>query len=137
MSTGHRFVQDQLRSEANGDHVAAVVSEDVTSTLTSASQIPASARFITATSSNANYAITLPRPVTGHQIWIQLNGGTNCELRTPAASGNTINNVDSDGTNEAVLTATSLYTCIATSSTSWIVRGHSNQGADEGTMTPN
>jgi len=124
-----------MRSEANGDHVAAVTAEAAGS-LTSASQIPASARFVTVSSSNANYIVTLPNPIQGHEIWIQTDASTACELRTPAASGNTINNVDSDGTNEAALVATNTYHCIATSTTGWLVVSFTNLAADVGALIP-
>lgn len=42
----------------------------------------------------------------GHTIKIACNAGSNFELRTPAASGEKINNVDSDGTQEYLCTDT-------------------------------
>ncbi len=135
--SGHNLAVDMLRSESTGEFSASVTAEDVTGTLTSASQIPAEAQFVTATSANADYAIVLPAPIAGHQIWIQLNGSTACELRTPAASGNTINNLNSDGTKEAALVATNLYHCIATSSTGWVLRSFTKLGADEAAIVPN
>jgi hypothetical protein len=44
----------------------------------------------------------------GHQITI-IAGAANSELRTPAASAEEINSEDSDGTNEALLTATNIH----------------------------
>ena len=44
----------------------------------------------------------------GHQITI-LAGVANSELRTPATSGEKINGQDSDGTKEALLTATDVH----------------------------
>lgn len=62
-----------------------------------------------AVTNDANDWIVLPSlanvPV-GHQIIIACNAGTNFELRTPASSGEKINTVDSDGTQE--------YLCVDT-----------------------
>lgn len=44
----------------------------------------------------------------GHQITI-IAGAANSELRTPAGSGEEINSEDSDGTKEALLTATNIH----------------------------
>lgn len=44
----------------------------------------------------------------GHQIVI-IAGAANSELRTPASSNEKINNEDSDGTKEALLTATNIH----------------------------
>lgn len=58
---------------------------------------------------DANDFIVLPSlalvPV-GHTIVIACNAGSNFELRTPAASNQKINNVDSDGTQEYLCTDT-------------------------------
>jgi hypothetical protein len=44
----------------------------------------------------------------GHTITI-IAGAANSELRTPASSGEEINSEDSDGTKEALLTATNIH----------------------------
>jgi hypothetical protein len=131
--SGHRLAHDQLMSESAGSHAESVTatSDGLTTGL-----IPATARFVTASSSDANHIITLPTPVTGHQLWIQADASTNCELRTPADSGNTINNVDSDGTNECLVTAANSLHCLATSSTSWIVMRWTNVAEAATRITP-
>ena len=62
-----------------------------------------------AVTNDANDFIVLPDladvPV-GHEFRIACNAGTNFELRTPASSGEKINNVDSDGTQEYLCTDT-------------------------------
>ena len=53
-----------------------------------------------------------------------------------AASNVTINNVDSDGTFELALLASSTYTFECTSSSTWVVRGFDNVGADLSALVP-
>ena len=92
--------------------------------------------FVVATSAGANNIITLPAGTVGQVVNIYV-GANGCELRTPGASGATINNVDSDGTNELALGATTSYilSCVATDT--WIARGFTNLGADQAALVPN
>ncbi|MCK5432916.1 MAG: hypothetical protein KAJ03_09240 [Gammaproteobacteria bacterium] len=92
--------------------------------------------FVVATSAGANNIITLPAGTVGQVVNIYV-GANGCELRTPSASGATINNVDSDGTNELALGATTSYilSCVATDT--WIARGFTNLGADQAALVPN
>jgi len=66
---------------------------------------------VQAVTNDANDWIVLPAvadvPV-GHTIRIACNAGGNFELRTPDASGEKINNVDSDGTQEYLCTDTDI-----------------------------
>lgn len=58
---------------------------------------------------DANDFVVLPslsRVCNGHTITICCNAGANFELRTPASSGEKINNVDADGTQEYLCTDT-------------------------------
>lgn len=72
----------------------------------------------------------------GHQITI-LAGAANSELRTPASSNEKINNVDSDGTQEALLTATNVYTVTKLNNTSgWMLEGRTAIGAYETAIIP-
>ena len=134
--SGHNLAVDMLRSESTGEFSASITTEDPTGTLTSASQIPAEARFATITSGNANYVAVLPDPIAGHQCWLTV-GSNGFELRTPANSGNTINTVDSDGTNELAVAANNVVMCLATSSTGWFVDSYTAAGADVDGNTPN
>lgn len=92
--------------------------------------IAAGVEFVTVTSASANNIATLPSAtaaLVGTVIkgWVGANG---CELRTPAASTATINGVDSDGTNEAAIPATTLFelTCVAEGT--WVLRAWSELG---------
>jgi hypothetical protein len=84
---------------------------------------------------SANNIITLPTPVVGMLIRVYTDG-TGCECRTVAASGQTINNVDSDGTNELALAASSSFTFECVGASAWIVRGFDNVGADLAALVP-
>ena len=74
----------------------------------------------------------------GHTITI-CAGAANSELRTPATSGETINNVDADGSAEALLTAGNTYTVIKktnASASNWILVGFTNLGAVQTAIIP-
>lgn len=91
--------------------------------------IPSGTRYVTAASGgNANNIITLPAAVVGNIITVYV-GADGCEVRTPSGSNVTINNVDSDGTNEAALPATTLATFTCTTTTSWILEAVDELGA--------
>ena len=84
--------------------------------------------MVIVTCDDANKIVTLPAAVVGHVIRLYV-GANGCEVRTPASSNNTINNVDSDGTNEAAIPATTLctFTCIAANA--WILEAVDELGA--------
>ena len=66
---------------------------------------------------------------SGHQITI-IAGVANSELRTPASSAEEINSEDCDGTKEALLTATNIYTVTKIDSTiGWMLEGRTAIGA--------
>lgn len=71
----------------------------------------------------------------GHQICI-VGGAANSELRTPASSGSTINGVDSDGTQEYLITATQIVIVTKTLSTGWIAQQITALGADTTAVVP-
>lgn len=89
-----------------------------------ASRIPLNAAFVTvsAVTTDANDWAVLPTGVTpGHTItgWSVAAH----ELRTEASSNIKINNVDSDGTQEAAIPATTLWQAVYINSTiGWILR---------------
>src|SRR3990172_6780340 len=65
-------------------------------------QDPVFSKVVTVTSGGATEYLTLPKAVAeliGRIIYI-VNGATGYELVTPDASGDTINAVDADGTNQ-------------------------------------
>jgi hypothetical protein len=66
-----------------------------------------------------------------------LAGAANSELRTPASSNEKINNVDSDGTQEALLTAANVYTVTKLSNTAgWMLEGRTAIGAYQTAIIP-
>lgn len=72
----------------------------------------------------------------GHQITI-IAGAANSELRTPASSGEEINSEDCDGTKEALLTATNIYTVTKIDNTiGWQLVGHTAIGAFQTAVIP-
>lgn len=72
----------------------------------------------------------------GHEITI-IAGAANCELRTPAASAEEINSVDCDGTQEALLTATNIYTVTKIDSTiGWMLKSFTAVGTVVASITP-
>lgn len=82
--------------------------------------------FVTVTSDSATKFVTLPAIVAGTvgqtiDIYVGANG---YELVTPDASGNTINTVDSDGTNQLDVAANSLVHLIQVSATGWFAYNH-------------
>ena len=95
--------------------------------------------FVEVTSANANHIVTLPEATEatrGREIWIWVLPSTNCELRTPDASGQTINNVDSDGTQEALLTHSQLYICRQHLATGWLLQAFTALGAVATAIVP-
>lgn len=84
--------------------------------------IPAGSTFVSATSAAATDALTLPAisaDTIGQQIDIYV-GANGYELLTPAASNNTINTVDSDGTNQLDVAASTLLRCVQVTATGWM-----------------
>jgi len=73
---------------------------------------------------------------SGHTITI-IAGAANSELRTPAASNEKINNEDCDGTKEALLTATNIYTVTKIDNTiGWMLEGRTAIGAFQTAIVP-
>lgn len=72
----------------------------------------------------------------GHTITI-IAGAANSELRTPAASAEEINSEDCDGTKEALLTATNIYTVTKIDNTiGWMLEGRTAIGAFQTAIVP-
>lgn len=100
--------------------------------------IPADTSVAVVTSAGANNIVTLPAATaanTGAVICV-IVGANGCEMRTPAASGEKINNVDSDGTNELALPANTHYLCRVIGAGAWTVRGFTILGADAAALVP-
>jgi hypothetical protein len=73
---------------------------------------------------------------SGHTITI-IAGAANSELRTPASSAEEINSEDCDGTKEALLTATEIYTVTKIDNTiGWMLEGRTAIGAYQTAVVP-
>jgi hypothetical protein len=73
---------------------------------------------------------------SGHTITI-IAGAANSELRTPSGSTELINANDADGTKEALLTATNIYTVTKIDNTlGWMLEGRTAIGAYESAIVP-
>jgi hypothetical protein len=72
----------------------------------------------------------------GHTITI-IAGAANSELRTPSGSAEEINSEDCDGTKEALLTATEIYTVTKIDNTiGWMMEGRTAIGAYQTAVIP-
>lgn len=73
---------------------------------------------------------------SGHTITI-IAGAANSELRTPSGSAEEINSEDCDGTKEALLTATNIYTVTKIDNTiGWMLEGRTAIGAFQTAVIP-
>jgi hypothetical protein len=104
--------------------------------------IPANAKsaVVTGYVNDTDDYIVLP-PVAsceiGHTITIIASAGTNFELRTPASSEEEINSENCDGTKEALLTDTNIYTVTKINSTvGWMLEGRTAIGAYQTAIIP-
>lgn len=78
--------------------------------------------FVTVTSAGAAKAVTLPAAATGtigQEIFLTV-AANGYELLTPASGNNTINQVDSDGTNQLDVAANTTLRCTQISATGWL-----------------
>ena len=89
---------------------------------------------------DANDWITLPSladVANGHEIIILASAASNFELRTPTSSNEKINNVDSDGTNEYLVTDTDIVRVIKVNNTvGWIAQSLTVLGAVRTAVIP-
>lgn len=93
-----------------------------------------------AVTNDANDWIVLPAladvPV-GHTIAIACNAGGNFEMRTPATSGEKINTVDCDGTQEYLCTDTELiYVTKVSATDGWVASARTALGAVATAVVP-
>lgn len=78
--------------------------------------------FVTVTSAGATNAVTLPAASAanlGCEIYLTV-GANGYELLTPASGNNTINQVDSDGTNQLDVAANTTLRCTQITATGWL-----------------
>lgn len=97
--------------------------------------IPDGASFVTVTSSAAAKVVVLPTGVIGNVIRITVPA-TGAELQTLAASNDTINGVDCDGTNEMAMAAGSVYELVCVADSKWIAYAWGSDGAAQATIVP-
>lgn len=94
---------------------------------------------VTAVTTDANDWITLPDianvPI-GHTLTIFANAGSNFELRTPASSNTKINDVDSDGTQEYLVTDTHEVRVVKRTTTGWTAQSITKLGAVATAVVP-
>ena len=112
-----------------------------TATQTLANSIPSGAKSVrlAANVTDVNDFTVLPSLASvqnGHTITI-IAGAANSELRTPASSAEEINSEDCDGTKEALLTATNIYTVTKIDNTiGWMLEGRTAIGAYQTAIVP-
>jgi len=95
--------------------------------------------MVEVTSANADHIITLPLAsalTRGKPILIYVAPSTNCELRTPDGSNQTINGVDSDGTAEALLAHSHTYRLTQHLANGWLMEKLTNLGATATAVVP-
>lgn len=98
------------------------ISVTATADGTGTGAITAGANFVSVTSAAATNQVGLPAisaSTIGQSIDLYV-GSNGYELITPASSNNTINTVDSDGTNQLDVAANTLLRCVQVSATGWM-----------------
>ena len=103
-------VTENVTTAANGVFTGAVA------------QDPVFCKVVTVTSAAATEYLTLPKATAGLigrviYLTVVANG---YELVTPSASGDTINQTDSDGTNQVDVAANTTVRCTQISATGWL-----------------
>lgn len=113
-----------------------------TDSTSTGNSIPPSAKVavVGTVANDADDWITLPslaNTPNGHEILILCNAGTNFELRTPSASNEKINNVDSDGTQEYLCTDTDIVRVVKVDNTAgWVAQSLTKLGAVRTAVVP-
>lgn len=97
--------------------------------------IPANASFVSVTSSAATKAVSLPAAVAGKVIRI-LCLANGCEVVSVVAADK-LNTVVIGATNEAPLTAATMYTLVYDGVDNWVCTGVDADGAVEAPIVPN
>lgn len=103
-------VVENIATVANADYTAQIAQEAV------------AFKVVTVVSGGATEYVTLPKAKAeyiGRVIYITVED-SGYELVTPASSGDTINQVDGDGTNQLDVAADTTVRCTQVSATGWI-----------------
>lgn len=104
--------------------------------------IPPTAKsvYVSSVETNADDWITLPSLAdvpNGHEIIILAQAASNFELRTPASSNEKINDVDSDGSQEYLVTDTDVVLVRKVDNTAgWVAQSITNLGAVRTAVVP-
>jgi hypothetical protein len=104
--------------------------------------IPPTAKsvYVGSVETDANDWITLPAladVANGHEIVIIAKAGANFELRTPTSSNEKINDVDSDGTQEYLVTDTDIVIVRKVDNTAgWVAQSITKLGAVRTAVIP-
>jgi len=103
-------ITEAITTAANGVFTAQISQDDVFN------------KVVTITSGGATQYAVLPKAVAGliGRIIYLTVGANGYELVTPDASGDTINAVDSDGTNQLDVAASTTVRCTQISATGWL-----------------
>lgn len=123
--------------KARNDNTGATTSSESTG-----NSIPPTAKVahVGSVETNADDWVTLPSLAhvpNGHEIIILASAGSNFEMRTPTSSNEKINNVDSDGTNEYLVTDTDIVRVIKVNNTAgWVAQSLTNLGAVRTAVIP-
>lgn len=85
-------------------------------------QDPCFNKVVNVTSGGATEYLTLPKAVAGliGRVIYLVVGSNGYELVTPSGSGDTINQVDGDGTNQLDVAANTTVRCTQISATGWL-----------------
>jgi hypothetical protein len=108
-------------SEVTYAEKSSIATATATDDGTTTGAITSGSTFVTVTSAGATKQIALPA-ITSASIGQSIDlyvGANGYELITPASSNNTINTVDSDGTNQLDVAANTLLRCVQVSATGW------------------
>lgn len=103
-------IVEAITSAANGTYTAAI------------SQDACLHKVVSVTSGGATEYVVLPKcsaELIGRVIYLTV-GANGYELVTPSASGDTINQVDADGTNQLDVAANTTVRCTQISATGWL-----------------
>ena len=102
------------------------------------STVGADVCFVEVTAANAGVDdwIVLPSAIQGKKVTVNASVGANFEIRTPASSNETINNVDSDGSNEYLATDTDTIIFTCPEDGVWIGVSYTNLGAVRAAVVP-
>lgn len=133
-ATGNVTVQADVDVAGGGARAVVPTADGLTTGL-----ILATDKMVAAASTNADHIITLPlasAETRGRVILIYVAASTNCELRTPATSTQTINNVNCDGTQEALLAHSHTYRLTQHLDAGWIMEKLTNLGAVATAVVP-